>query len=66
MLTRLSRGAEAQAEQIRGNIDAVMEYEKFKAKMPFKTETALLDIAASLGKLRFGRATETAPAETTL
>lgn len=55
MLTRLSRGAEAQSEQISRNIDAVMEYEKFKAKMPFKPETAFLQLAASLGKLRFGR-----------
>ena len=56
MLTRLSRGAEAQSEQISRNIDAVMEYEKFKAKMPFKPESAFLQLAASLGKLRFGRA----------
>ncbi len=62
MLTRLSRGAEAQAGQIRSNIDAVMAYEKFKAKMPFKPEAALLDIAASLGKLRFGGAPEVPPA----
>jgi ubiquinone biosynthesis protein COQ9 len=61
MLTRLSRGAEAQSEQISRNIDAVMEYEKFKAKMPFKPESAFLQLAASLGKLRFGHAQ---PAET--
>lgn len=56
ILTRLTRGAEAQSEQISRNIDAVMEYEKFKAKMPFKPETAFLQLAADLGKLRFGRA----------
>jgi ubiquinone biosynthesis protein COQ9 len=55
MLTRLSRGAEAQSEQISRNIDAVMEYEKFKAKMAFKPETAFLQLATGLGKLRFGR-----------
>ncbi len=62
MLTRLSRGAEAQSEQIARNIDAVMEYEKFKAKLPFKPESAFLQLAADLGKLRFGRAD--VPAET--
>ena len=56
MLTRLSRGAEAQSEQISRNIDAVMEYEKFKAKFPFKPESAFLQLAADLGKLRFGTA----------
>ena len=54
MLTRLSRGAEAQSEQISRNIDAVMEYEKFKAKVPFKPEAAFLQLAADLGKLRYG------------
>ena len=56
ILTRLSRGAEAQAEQVRKNIDGVMEYEKFKAKIPFRPESALESLAATLGKLRFGRA----------
>ncbi len=55
MLTRLSRGAEAQAEQVRRNIDGVMEYEKVKAKFPFRPESALEGLAATLGKLRFGR-----------
>ncbi|HVZ30053.1 MAG TPA: COQ9 family protein [Asticcacaulis sp.] len=55
MLTRLTRGAEAQAEQIRRNIEAVMQYEKFKAKLPSPSEH-LLNLAASLGKLRFGQA----------
>ncbi len=52
-VTRLTRGAEAQSEQIRRNIEAVMEYEKFKAKLPSPTEH-MLNLAASLGKLRFG------------
>ena len=56
ILTRLSRGAEAQAEQVRKNIDGVMEYEKFKAKISFRPESALESLAATLGKLRFGRA----------
>ena len=60
MLTRLSRGAEAQAEQVGRNIDAVMQYEKFKAKMPFKPESALLQLAATFGKLRYGREAQTA------
>lgn len=64
MLTRLSRGAEAQAEQISRNIDAVMQYEKFKAKLPFKPESALLALAASLGKLRYGHVGK--PAESPL
>lgn len=63
-LTRLSRGAEAQSEQIARNIDAVMEYEKFKAKFPFKPESALLQLAADLGKLRYGHIGK--PAETGL
>lgn len=62
MLTRLSRGAEAQSEQISRNIDAVMEYEKFKAKMPFKPEAAFLQLAADLGKLRYGRSDAAAEA----
>lgn len=55
MLTRLGRGAEAQAEQVRRNIDGVMAYEKFKAKIPFRPESALESLAATLGKLRYGR-----------
>ena len=60
MLTRLSRGAEAQAEQVSRNIDAVMQYEKFKAKLPFKPESALLQLASTFGKLRHGRQAEAA------
>lgn len=56
MLTRLARGAEAQAEQVSRNIDGVMAYEKFKAKLPFRPESALEGLAATLGKLRYGRA----------
>lgn len=56
MMTRLSQGREAQAEQIDRNIAAVMEYETFKAKWPVKPEQLMLDIAGALGKLRFGRA----------
>lgn len=56
MMTRLSQGREAQVEQIRRNIEAVMEYEKFKAKWPVKPEQVLLDAAGFLGKLRFGSA----------
>ena len=56
MITRLSQGHDAQQEQIRRNIDAVMEYEKFKAKVPFKPEEAVLKAAGFLGKLRFGSA----------
>ncbi len=56
MLTRLSRGAEAQAEQVKRNIDGVMAYEKFKARIPFRPESALESLAATLGKLRYGRA----------
>lgn len=56
MLTRLSRGAQAQSEQISRNIDAVMAYEKLKAKFPFRPESALLQLAGGLGKLRHGHA----------
>ncbi len=56
MMTRLSQGHEAQQDQIRRNIDAVMEYEKFKAKLPVKPEQVMLDVAGFLGKLRFGSA----------
>ncbi len=56
MLTRLSRGAEAQAEQVGRNIDGVMAYEKLKAKIPFRPESALESLAATLGKLRYGHA----------
>lgn len=53
-LTRLTRGPEAQAEQISRNIEAVMQYETFKAKLPSPTEH-LLNLAGHLGKLRFGQ-----------
>jgi ubiquinone biosynthesis protein COQ9 len=54
LMTRLTRGREAQLEQIRRNIDGVMQFEKFKARMPLKPDEAVLKIAETLGKLRFG------------
>jgi ubiquinone biosynthesis protein COQ9 len=54
MMTRLSRGLEAQREQISRNIDQVMQLEKFKAKLPVKPEEVVLNLARSLGRLRFG------------
>ncbi len=56
MMTRLSQGHEAQQDQVRRHIDAVMAYEKFKANVPFKPEEAMLRAAGFLGGLRFGRA----------
>ncbi len=56
MMTRLSQGAEAQREQVARNIEAVMAYEKFKAKWPVKPEAVILEAAGFLGKLRFGGA----------
>lgn len=56
MMTRLSQGGDAQREQIARNIEAVMAYEKFKAKWPVKPEEILLDAAGFLGRLRFGHA----------
>ncbi|MDC7683476.1 COQ9 family protein [Asticcacaulis sp. BYS171W] len=56
LMTRLTRGLEAQNEQIDRNIDQVMAFEKWKAKLPFKPETALLNVVETLGKLRFGSA----------
>jgi ubiquinone biosynthesis protein COQ9 len=54
LMTRLTRGREAQVEQIARNIDGVMQFEKFKAKMPFKPDEAVGRLAETLGKLRFG------------
>ncbi len=54
LMTRLTRGREAQLEQVKRNIDGVMQFEKFKAQMPFKPDEAVLKLAESLGKLRFG------------
>ncbi|WKL57514.1 COQ9 family protein [Asticcacaulis sp. ZE23SCel15] len=62
LTTRLAQGKAAQDDQIARNIDAVMAYEKFKAKSGFKPEQTLLDIAAKLGALRFGKA-KTEPAQ---
>ena len=54
MMTRLSRGREAQLEQINRNIEQVMQFEKFKAKLPVKPEEIILNLAKSLGRMRFG------------
>lgn len=56
LMTRLTRGRQAQLEQIKRNIDGVMQFEKFKAQMPVKPDEAVLKLAGTLGKLRFGRA----------
>jgi ubiquinone biosynthesis protein COQ9 len=56
LMTRLTRGREAQREQIGRNIESVMAFEKFKARLPFKPEEAVLRLAETLGKLRFGNA----------
>ena len=55
MMTRLSRGREAQLEQIDRNIEQVMQFEKFKAKLPVKPEDLVLNMARTLGRLRFGQ-----------
>ena len=54
MMTRLSQGRDAQMNQINRNIQSVMDFERFKAKLPFKPEEALLNLAGALGKMRFG------------
>ncbi|MFT4075302.1 MAG: COQ9 family protein [Asticcacaulis sp.] len=54
MMTRLSRGRDAQLEQIDRNIEQVMQFEKFKAKLPVKPEEIALNLARTLGRLRFG------------
>ena len=54
LMTRLTRGREAQVEQIARNIEGVMSFEKFKAQVPFKPDEAVLRFAETLGKLRFG------------
>lgn len=56
MMTRLSQGQAAQHEQIARNIDQIMAFESFKAKLPFKPESALLGLAETLGQWRFGKA----------
>jgi ubiquinone biosynthesis protein COQ9 len=55
MMTRLSRGREAQLAQIDRNIEQVMQFEKFKAKLPVKPEAVVLNLARTLGRLRFGQ-----------
>ena len=54
MMTRLSQGRDAQLDQIERNIQSVMDFETFKAKLPVKPEEALLNLAGALGKMRFG------------
>ena len=58
LMSRLSRGRDAQIEQIDRNIQQVMEFEKFKAKLPVKPEEMILNLARSLGRLRFGHVAE--------
>lgn len=60
LMTRLSRGREAQLEQIARNIEGVMKFEKFKAQVPFKPEAAVMKLAETLGRLRFGHNETTA------
>lgn len=50
-----SLGRDAQLEQIDRNIEQVMQFEKFKAKLPVKPEEVILTLARSLGRLRFGQ-----------
>jgi len=54
MMSRLSRGRDAQTGQIDRNIEQVMQFEKFKAKLPVKPEEVILNVARTLGRLRFG------------
>ena len=55
LMTRLTRGREAQLEQIGRNIEGVMTFEKVKAQVPFKPDEAVVKLAETLGRLRFGR-----------
>jgi ubiquinone biosynthesis protein COQ9 len=55
LMTRLTQGREAQTAQIARNIEQVMAFEKFKAKLPKKPEDLLLDLGKALGRLRFGK-----------
>ena len=54
VMTRLSRGRDAQLEQITRNIEGVMSFEKFKAKLPVKPDEVVVKLAETLGRLRFG------------
>jgi ubiquinone biosynthesis protein COQ9 len=53
-LTRITRGRDAMLTQIDDNISAVMAFEKFKAKIPFKPGETLHAMASIAGRLRFG------------
>lgn len=55
LLTRLNQGRDAQTAQIARNIEQVMAFEKFKAKLPKKPEDLLLDLGKALGRWRFGK-----------
>ena len=55
MMTRLASGRESQLEQINRNIEQVMQFEKFKAKLPVKPEAVILNLAKTLGRIRFGQ-----------
>ncbi|MDI7774269.1 COQ9 family protein [Asticcacaulis sp. EMRT-3] len=54
LMTRLTQEREAQTAQIARNIEQVMAFEKFKAKLPKKPEDLLLDLGKKLGRWRFG------------
>ncbi len=54
LMTRLTQGRAAQTAQISRNIEQVMAFEKFKAKLPARPEDLMLELAGQLGKLRFG------------
>jgi len=54
LIMRMSQGREAQQAQVARNIARVMSFESFKAKLPFKPEKALQDLAHVLGRLRYG------------
>lgn len=55
LVSRLARGREAQLDQIKRNIDAVMAFETWKANLPTTPDKAVLQIAERLGQWRFGR-----------
>ncbi|MGZ3297958.1 MAG: COQ9 family protein [Asticcacaulis sp.] len=62
LMTRLTRGGDAQREQVARNIDGVMQFETFKAKLPLRPEEVVLRLAGTLGRLRFGARTSETPA----
>jgi ubiquinone biosynthesis protein COQ9 len=54
ILTRLMQGKDQAYEQIERNIDAVMQFERFKANISFKPEDAILSGVKRLGIWRYG------------